>query len=146
MLHLISLLVCYNSGQHKKTGCGNIPGRQNRYERREGKMKKTGIFMVLLCAAALSGCATESYVKEQVDPLNARLCNLEAKVGALENKMNDMDGKMTTLSSDVDAAKQAAADAASKADAAAQKADAAAQKADACAARCGKAFELGQKK
>jgi len=102
-------------------------------------MKKTGIFMVLLCAAALSGCATESFVKEQTDPLNARLCTLEAKVGALENRANDMDGKITTLSSDVAANKQAAADAAAKA-------DAASQKADDCAARCGKAFELGQKK
>jgi len=84
-------------------------------------MKKTGIFLVLLCAAALSGCATESYVKEQTDPLNTRLCTLESKVGALENRMNDMDGKMATLSGDVDAAKKAAADAASKADAAVAK-------------------------
>jgi len=102
-------------------------------------MKKTGILMVLICAAALSGCATESFVREQTDPLNARLCTLESKVGALENKVNDMDGKMTTLSGDVAANKQAAADAAAMA-------NAAAQQADNCAARCSKAFELGQKK
>jgi outer membrane murein-binding lipoprotein Lpp len=101
-------------------------------------MKRTGIFLVLLCAAALSGCATESFVREQIDPLNARVCTLESKVGALENRMNDMDGKMTAYPGDIAAAKQAADDAAAKA-------DAAAQKADDCAARCGKAFELGQK-
>lgn len=46
-----------------------------------------GISTVLLTA---SGCATESYVQQQIDPLSKRVGALEATVSAMENKLDHM--------------------------------------------------------
>jgi len=51
-----------------------------------------------------SGCATMSDVKQQVDPLAARLSQVESRLSALENQVN-------AQAADVQAAKRDAADA-----------------------------------
>ena len=43
-------------------------------------MKRTTGFLGVLVLVSLTGCATQEYVRSQIDPLAERLCALETKV------------------------------------------------------------------
>ena len=104
-----------------------------------------GLSIVLLTA---SGCATEGYVKEQVDMVCKRVSDLEAKVNGLEDRMNKMPTTLPMNEQDkamLDKALQDAKASAANADAAAGKADAAASRAEAAAGRAEQAAKKGSK-
>ncbi len=105
-----------------------------------------GLSVVLLTAA---GCATEGYVKDQLDPLCKRVSDLETRVAGIESKLNQMptSGGMSaadkaTLEKSDEAAKESAA----RAEAAANRAEAAAKEAEQAAKKGAKLLELEQKK
>jgi chromosome segregation ATPase len=97
---------------------------------------------IAVLALLATGCATNSSVKQQIDPLSTRL-------GAVESQLADMNRKLETQTGDLQnaqktlnemntsaaAAKQSAADA-----------EAAATRAETAADKAAKAFELGQRK
>lgn len=126
-------------------------------------MRATWGILALLSVAVLSGCATKDYVKQQNDPLNARICTLESKLGAMESRLAAAEGKATELSTALEETKKMAMDAkiatgrvdgvadmataaANRSEAAAGKSEAAAGRAEAAAEKAIKAFTIGQKK
>ncbi|MDI6800488.1 MAG: hypothetical protein QMD01_00305, partial [Thermodesulfovibrionales bacterium] len=60
-------------------------------------MKKTVMFALALLFIFSFGCATQDYVKQQVDPLVDRISKLEARVSAVESKVSALEGKVSSL-------------------------------------------------
>ncbi len=90
----------------------------------------------------VAGCATEGYVKQQVDPLADRVTALEKAQASTNSKLDAQQAQIAAL-------KQNAADAtaaSARADQAAKEAAAAAERAEAAAQKSTKAFELSQVK
>ena len=112
-----------------------------------------------LCATALlmtSGCATEEYLKKQVDPLADRLAKVESRLDAMDKKLNQpaaldpadkaaLQDALTTAKKALDTANKAEAEA-RNANAAATKAEEAANDAEKAARKTEKIFKLEQKK
>jgi biopolymer transport protein ExbB/TolQ len=98
-----------------------------------------GIAFFALLAA---GCATNSSVKERIDPLNARLTAVEQKNSAMESQLADLNRKVDAQAVDLQAANAAA----QKAQQASADAQAAATRAETAADKAAKAFELRQRK
>ena len=101
--------------------------------------------MIGLIAFALlaAGCATNSAIKEQIDPLSNKITNIEARQADLDAKLADMakkqDADIQGLRSDMAQTQAATQKAVADAQDAANRAEAAAEKSS-------KAFALGQKK
>ncbi len=103
------------------------------------KKRTIGIAVLTLLAA---GCATNSSVKERIDPLDARLTAEEQKTAAMQAQLADLNKKVDAQAVDLQAANAAA----QKAQQAAADAQAAANRAEAAADKSAKAFELKQRK
>jgi predicted nucleic acid-binding Zn-ribbon protein len=95
-----------------------------------------GLMAVALLAA---GCATNSSVKEQIDPLASRLTSVEQKQADLDAKLADLSKRQDAQGTEIAQAQAAAQKAAADAQDAANRAESAAEKST-------KAFALGQKK
>ncbi len=96
-----------------------------------------------------AGCATEGYVKEQIDPLNKRVSDLEGKVAGIESRLDKMPTSAGLSAADkamLQKADESAKENAAKADAAANRAEAAAKEAESAAKKGAKLLELEQKK
>jgi Skp family chaperone for outer membrane proteins len=101
---------------------------------------------VVVLALVASGCATNSSVKKEVDPLNTRLTAVESQLAEMNKKL---DSQMDTQSADLQTAQKTLADmnaAAQAAQQAAADAQAAATRAEAAAEKADKAFQVGQRK
>jgi len=98
-------------------------------------MKTIVVILGVMALAGLSGCATEEYVRSQVNPLAERIGKLEAAAKA--SSMTDAD-QATAIKQANDKAQQAL-DAANKAAGAVSSAQQDVQKAEAAAARAEKA-------
>jgi uncharacterized protein (UPF0335 family) len=95
------------------------------------------------------GCATNSSVKEQLNPLADRITALEKQNADTNAKLADLAKKVDTTGIDVQAVKRDLADtkaAAQAAQTAAADARTAADRSEAAAAKAAKAFELKQVK
>lgn len=104
-------------------------------------------FAVLALLAA--GCATNSAVKEKIDPLSERLTAVEQKNAALESKVSELNRRLDAQVGDMQTAQKNLADsttASQKAQQAAADAQAAAARAETAADKAAKAFELKQRK
>ena len=101
-------------------------------------MKKIVGLLGVFVLVSLTGCATQDYVRSQVDPLADRLGKLEAKVSQL-NGMTEADKAAIKEANDK---AQQALDTANKV---AGKADQDAQKAEAAAARAEQAAKEAEK-
>lgn len=126
-------------------------------------MKRIGGVLGALMLVSLTGCATQGYVRTQVDPLAERLGKLEAKVSQLSG-MTDADKAAIKQANDkaqqaLDAANKVAGEVkrvdndVAKADAAAMRAEKAAKEAEQAAKdaqlmekKSEKIFKLEQKK
>jgi chromosome segregation ATPase len=105
-----------------------------------------GIAVFALLAA---GCATNSSVKGQIDPLSDRIAAAERQNSATEAKLADLNRRLDTQVGDIQTAQKNMAEsnaAAQKAQAAAADAQTAADRAETAAAKAAKAFELRQRK
>ena len=133
-------------------------------------MKKTAGFLGVLVLVSLTGCATEDYVRSQIDPLAERLGKLETRVSqpvvlpeadkaaitqandkaqAALDLANKIAGDVKKIENDVMQSQAAAkgAEAATKgAEAAAKGAELAAREAQQMQKKSEKSFELQQKK
>ena len=132
-----------------------VSRKESNFLKKEEKMRRT-VLLALVTVLIAFGCASQDYVKQQIEPLVDRISKLEARVSALETKVAALEG----LGAEADAAKKDAADAKALAEEAmkcckdnmgngneaVRKAEAAAERAEAAAAKCQKAFELQQKK
>lgn len=119
-------------------------------------MKKIVGILGVVAIASLTGCATQGYVRSQVDPLNERISRLEATVSKLSG-MTDADRAAIKQANDkaqkaLELSNRVAVDA-KKADAAAMRAEQAANEAEKAAKECRqeekkteKIFKLEQKK
>ena len=97
------------------------------------------IIGVVAFGLLVAGCATESSVKKQIDPLADR-------VTALEKAQASTNAKLDAQQAELAALKTKSSDASARADQSAKEAAAAADRADAAAQKATKAFELGQVK
>jgi DNA repair exonuclease SbcCD ATPase subunit len=120
------------------------------------KMKKVVLLVISFLLLLSFGCATQEYVKQQIDPLIDRISKLEARVAAIESRLSGLEGKIAGIDEAKKEAREAktlaqeamktALDCCDKAEAAAKRAEAAADRAENAAKKCAKAFELQQKK
>ncbi len=97
------------------------------------------IIGVVAFGLLVAGCATESSVKKQIDPLADR-------VTALEKAQASTNAKLDAQQAELAALKRNASDASARADQSAKEAAAAADRAEAAAQKSAKAFELSQVK
>ncbi|HEX9024506.1 MAG TPA: hypothetical protein VF799_11780 [Geobacteraceae bacterium] len=112
-------------------------------------MKKALFLVMSLALLIASGCATEGYVKDQLDPLCKRVSDLEAKVAGIESRLNQMPTSAGMSEADKAAlqkADESAKESAAKAEDAAKRAEAAAKEAELAAKKGAKLLELEQKK
>ncbi len=100
--------------------------------------------MMSLIAFALlaAGCATNSAIKEQIDPLSNRMTSMERKQAELDAKLAEISNKQDADSANIQGLRTGMA----QTQAAAEKAQEAAARAEAAAEKSTKAFALGQKK
>lgn len=134
-----------NETTHVSLGHGKLCANHNL--RRDNTMRLSlGLACFALLAAA---CATNSSVKERIDPLNDRLTSLEQRQTGMDAKLNDISSKTDAQSANVQALRDDLAKAnaaAQQAQTAANEAQAAAARAEAAASKSTKAFELKQVK
>jgi peptidoglycan hydrolase CwlO-like protein len=102
-----------------------------------------GLIAVALLAA---GCATNSAVKEQIDPLANKLTSMEKKQADLDAKLADISKKQDTQAADIQGLRGEMAQTQAAAQKAASDAQDAANRAESAAEKSTKAFALGQKK
>ncbi len=93
----------------------------------------------VLFGLLVAGCATESSVKKQMEPLADRVTALEKAQAATNAKLDAQQSELAAL-------KRSSSDASARADQSAKEAAAAADRAEAAAQKATKAFELGQVK
>lgn len=103
------------------------------------------ILGIAIFALVSIGCATNSSVKQQIDPLSERLAAVEARNSAMEAKLAELSRKADTQAGET-ARVALVEDTAEKAQQAAADAEAAAARAETAADKAAKAFELGQRK
>lgn len=104
-------------------------------------MKKIVGILGVLALASLTGCATEGYVRSQVDPLNERISKLEATVSRLSG-MTDADRAAIKQANDK---AQQAFDLSNRVAVDGKKADGDVKKAEAAAMRAEKAANDAEK-
>ncbi len=126
-------------------------------------MKRIALTLGAVTLLTMTGCATEGYVRSQVDPLADRLSKLEAEVGKMHGMTDadqaaikqandkaqqalDMANKQAADLAKADADAKRAADAAEQAEKAAREAEAAAKGAQKSEQKSEKIFQLEQKK
>jgi outer membrane protein OmpA-like peptidoglycan-associated protein len=73
--------------------------------------------------ALLAGCATKKYVAQQVDPVNAKLGNVDKNQQATQKQLDAAEVKLSATAEKADSADARATDALGRADAASKKAD-----------------------
>src|SRR4030043_1744314 len=61
------------------------------------KMKKVVLLVISFLLLLSFGCATQEYVKQQIDPLIDRISKLEARVAAIESRISGLEGKIAGL-------------------------------------------------
>lgn len=122
-------------------------------------MKKLAAMLGAILLLSLTGCATEDYVRTQVDPLTERVNKLETVVNtglmtdadraaikqATDKSQQAMD-KVNALEGDVKQSAQKADEAAARAENAAKEAQASADSAHQSVKKSEKIFKLEQKK
>jgi len=85
---------------------------------------KRGIGLVLLAGALLlAGCATKKYVGQQVDPVNAKVNEVDKNNQNTQKDLETTKTKLDSTTEKADSADQRAGDAINRADAASKKAD-----------------------
>jgi len=117
-------------------------------------VKKSVALMMLLSflLVSLVGCATESYVKQQITPLADRINKLEAtsatqdSVNSVKQQTDNLANRISKVEADVEKAKSDAAEALQIAKDYRNKSEAAAERAENAAKKAEKAFELHQRK
>ena len=86
-------------------------------------MKWTVPLTLVAAAALLAGCATKKYVAQQVDPVNAKLGNVDKNQQATQKQLDAAEVKLSATAEKADSADARATDALGRADAASKKAD-----------------------
>jgi outer membrane murein-binding lipoprotein Lpp len=104
-------------------------------------MKKIVGILVVMALASLTGCATEGYVRSQVDPLAERISKLEATISKLSG-MTDADRAAIKQTNDK---AQQALELSSRVAVEVKKADVDVKKAEAAAMRAEKASNEAEK-
>jgi OmpA-OmpF porin, OOP family len=85
---------------------------------------KWAIQMTFIAGAALlSGCATKKYVAQQVDPVHAKVNDVDKSLQGTQKQLESDEVKLNATSEKADSADARATDAATAADAASKKAD-----------------------
>jgi outer membrane protein OmpA-like peptidoglycan-associated protein len=86
-------------------------------------MKWTAPLTLVAATALLAGCATKKYVAQQVDPVNAKLGNVDKNQQATQKQLDAAEVKLSATAEKADSADARATDALGRADAASKKAD-----------------------
>lgn len=86
-------------------------------------MKWTVPLTLAASAALLAGCATKKFVAQQVDPVNAKLGNVDKSQQATQKQLDAAEVKLSATAEKADSADSRATDALGRADAASKKAD-----------------------
>lgn len=86
-------------------------------------MKWTVPLTLAASAALLAGCATKKFVGQQVDPVNAKLGNVDKNQQATQKQLDAAEVKLSATAEKADSADSRATDALGRADAASKKAD-----------------------
>ena len=83
-----------------------------------------GIGMCLLCSAALLwGCATKKYVAQTVDPVNAKLSDVQKQAQNTQKQLEETEPRISAADEKATSADSRATDAIGRADAASKRAD-----------------------
>jgi OOP family OmpA-OmpF porin len=99
-----------------------VPGLADRRRREEEPMKRVEV-AILAGAMLLGGCATKRYVADQVDPVNAKVGEVDQKQQSTQKQLDEAENKISAADEKATSADARAGDAIGRADAASKKSD-----------------------
>src|SRR5277367_894896 len=99
-----------------------VPGMVDRCRREEEPMNRVEV-AILAGVMLLGGCATKRYVADQVDPVNAKVGEVDQKQQSTQRQLDEAENKISAADEKATSADARAGDAIGRADAAAKKSD-----------------------